>query len=176
MLPFIICWKSVGDEMLPKRIFSIIFFVNSGNLTSHFVNAIVSSLCSRKRNNTRHIDRRRELKRETCDLLLVISRVIQLWTWQHLSKNKTIFSSFLSAPATTILFFCRLFAFIHSIFFLQFYLKLFNFRQFSLAFAVFISYKMEKTHFVVLFVSALAWMPSIAADRFIETKYHCPKR
>lgn len=167
MLPFVVAHNSWATKCYnTKRIFTFFFsLVNFEQLCR----ISVLTLHARRTILTHGV--------ETRNLKCVVShRVSSNFEHDNISpkiKNKYFqFLSTLASQQTTSTSNCVVFAFFKLLFFILF----FFFIPFRRCISVFILYKMEKTHFVVLFVSALASMPTIAADRFIETKYHCPKR
>lgn len=138
-------------------------------------NAIVSFQHSRRRNNTHFIVETQKL--ETYLLVIACHPTLNMTT-DYLEEKKLYFTfSSILQQKTSSFALCSLLYFNLFPLFIYLLFKLPNLRVYCFSlFPVFISLKMDRTHFVVLVVSALAWMPSMAAERFIETKYHCPKK
>lgn len=177
MLPFVVSRQSWATRCNKKK--RIIFFLST---SVNFKNKLSHSCARAGETIHTHGIEMQNLK------LIVSHRVSSDFlheTWQHLSqkemKEKKIYFPFLSTLnlhvgrehrlLCRLHFFLLLFVFICFSFFCTQFLTIFFF-----TISASISNKMENRHFIVLFVSALACMPKIAAERFIETKYHCPKR
>lgn len=175
MLSFFVCPLVVGDKMMQtERIYS--FFVNSSSISrAKFECNCVVSAFTQEEQYTLH-----SWNSETWNLLVSHRMSSNFEHDNRLSREEKIIFHFFVNSSTENIFFCVLFAalfqFLSVVYIFTYYSNC-PIREFIVSlFSVFISLKMERTHLVVLVVSALAWMPQIAAERFIETKYHCPKK
>lgn len=117
MLPlFIICWKSVGDEMLPKRIFSI--FCQLWQFDEPFCecNCLITVLAQEEQ----YSPYRQTQRAETRNLGLIVSHLAchpTLNMTTFIQKQNYIFFFFRQLWQQRTSFFGCLFAFIHCSFF-----------------------------------------------------------